>query len=63
MAHYRYTINELSKPEHADYLKDNSLLIALINERMSSCTNYHAPLYVRLKALRSKLESKKEQDQ
>ncbi len=53
---HRYTIKELAKPDDKDYLSDTKLLRAIVTDRMSDCTNIHAPLYVRLRKLYNKLD-------
>lgn len=57
MARFRYTINELEKPEKMEYLSDLRMLRALVAERMGDCTNVHAPLYRRLQRLGKKLDA------
>lgn len=54
---FRYTVEELEKTESTNYLSDNKLLLAIINERQSSCTNIYSPLYKRLQQLKRKLEA------
>jgi len=49
---YRYTIKEL---EMTDY----EMLVHLIIERRSSCTNVYSPLHKRLVELQHKLENNK----
>jgi len=43
--HYRWTIQELKETSN------RKLILALISERKSFCTNYYSPLYKRLTEL------------
>lgn len=54
---FRYTVNELQKPEAKEYLSDMALIVAILNERQGDCTNTNAPLYQRLKQLKAKAET------
>ena len=56
MAKHRYTINELLKEDHKEYLSDNKMIRAVISDRMGDCTNPNAPLYQRLKRLYNKID-------
>lgn len=56
MAKHRYTINELLKEDHKEYLSDNKMIRALIWDRMDDCTNTLAPLYKRLTRLYKKID-------
>lgn len=53
---FRFTINELSRPDHKDYLTDLQLLKKLVVERQTDTTNDNAPLALRLKNLYKRLE-------
>ena len=48
---FRYTIKELNK-------SDKWLILRLITERKSSCTNVYSPLYKRLSELENKIYNK-----
>lgn len=53
---FKYTISELEKTDHEDYLNDFALIQSLINERKHTLTNANAPLSKRLNRLSSKIE-------
>ena len=48
--HYRWTMQELKETTN------KTLILALISERKSSCTNYYSPLYKRLTELEKWVE-------
>lgn len=49
MSHKRFTMEELAN------ISDKKLLLILVQERKSGCTNIHAPLYRRLTTLERRL--------
>lgn len=53
MARFRYTKKELEE------FSDIRMLIAVLEDRKSSCTNVYSPLYKRLNALQKKLEDRR----
>lgn len=52
-----YTINQISKKGHPDYINDKRLLQILIQERINKLTQVYSPLSTRLQKLRSKVDN------
>lgn len=51
----RFTLNQIARPEHKEYLDDFHLLFRLVNDRKND-TNGMTPTFERLQNLSNKLD-------